>query len=148
MAAPTSYTETTFKTYLDALIGAVADALGWSVLGGQYNEALNEALLAYGADDIATITGTENIRKLRTLGRAEVWRAVLAEVAADYDFEADGGSYKRSQVYEHARRMFEAAVTEALVYDSNYAVEVGAFTDYDPYERLTVEEYEALVEAE
>jgi hypothetical protein len=45
MAVPTSYTETTFKTYLNGRLGSLADALKWTVAGGNYDEAVNDALL-------------------------------------------------------------------------------------------------------
>ncbi len=142
MALPTGYTETTFKDYLNATLGATATVLGWSVVGGNYDEALNSTLFTYPVTDITTVTGLGDLRKLRTLGRVEVWRAVIAEVSADYDFKADGGDYKRSQVFDHAQAMFDAAVTEAITYDGNYAVSVGALTpEYDPYARITATEY-------
>jgi hypothetical protein len=78
MAAPTSYSETSFKQYLLYAIGAVATSLGWTFSTNQVAEALNETLLCYGEDDIAAITGAANLLKLRTLGRREIWRAVCA----------------------------------------------------------------------
>jgi len=132
MAAPTSYTETTFKEYLHIVLGAMAAGLGWTVGGGDYDEVVNETLLAYAVDDIAAAT---DIRKLRALGRYELWRAVVAEVAGDYDYRADGGDYKRSQVHKQAMAQLARAEEDALEYDSTYAVQVGTLTcDYDPYQ--------------
>jgi len=146
VAIPSVYTEKLFAGYLDAVLGETADTLGWSVGGGQYDEAVNETLLAYGERDIGAITGLENLRKLRTLGRVAVWRAVVGAVSGDYDFAADGGDFDRSQVWEHAKRMFDAAVSEALLFDPLYAMDVATMVEtYDPYERLTTDEYEARV---
>lgn len=132
MAAPTSYTETTFKEYLHTVLGAMAAGLGWTVVGGEYDEPVNETLLAYAVDDIASAT---DIRKLRALGRCELWRAVMAAIVGDYDFRADGGDYKRSQVYKHAAAQLAQAEMDAIVYDVWYAVQVGTLTCvYDPYQ--------------
>jgi hypothetical protein len=125
-------------------LGATAPVLGWTVDGGDYDEALNETLLAYGQTDITLISGDDNLRKLRALGRVEVWRAVMADVSLDYDFKADGGDYRRSQMYEQARDQFHRALDEAMQYLPEYAIDVGTFEDaYDPYARLSVSEYEA-----
>ena len=62
MAAPTSYNEAELKDYMDTMLGATATVLTWTVAGGQYDEAVNETLLAYGVDDIDEIIGRANIR--------------------------------------------------------------------------------------
>ena len=35
---------------------------------------------------------------------ADIWQEKAAVLAQDYDFNADGGQYSRSQAYEHAMR--------------------------------------------
>lgn len=130
MAAPTSYTEATFKAYLHSVLGGVASALGWTVDGGDYDEILNETLLAYSVDDIADAT---SIRKLRALGRVELWRQVLRSVAADYDFRtADGAQFSRSQIQEMAKVNFNQELTDAMVYDDRYQIEAVTLI-YDDY---------------
>lgn len=144
MAAPSSYTESTFKAYLHTVLGAVADVLGWTTGDGDYDEVVNETLLAYGTDDITSVSGRDNIRALRALGRAEAWRAVVVETATDFDFQADGGDYKRSQIHQQAVEALRRAEDEAAVYDDRYAVEVATFEpEIDPYAVLT---YDDLVE--
>lgn len=144
MAAPSSYTEETFRAYLDTALGAVADVLGWTTGAGDYDEAVNETLLAYGVDDITSVRGRDNIRALRALGRAEIWRAVVAETASDFDFRADGGDYKRSQIHTQAVEALRRAEDEAALYDDRYAVDVATFEpDHDPYAVLT---YDDLVD--
>jgi hypothetical protein len=130
MAAPTSYTEDTFKAYLHSVLGDVASALGWTVDGGDYDEILNETLLAYGTSDIADAT---TIRKLRALGRVELWRQVMRDVAADYDFRtADGAQFSRSQIQEMAAANFNQELTDAAVYDDRYQIETTTLV-YDDY---------------
>lgn len=36
---------------------------------------------------------------------AEIWDEKAGDSAGDFDFSADGGSYTRSQTFDHARRM-------------------------------------------
>lgn len=134
MAAPTTYTELTFKQYLHTALGAVAEVLGWTVADGAYNEIVNETLLAYGVDSIASVSGRDNIRKLRALGRVELWRAVVSETATDFDYKADGGDYKRSQAHQQAKAALEAAQDEAALYDDRYRVVVDQVRHvHDPY---------------
>ena len=134
MAAPSAYTETTLKTYMHAVLGAVATTLEWTVVGEDYDEVLNETLLAYDTDDVTSITGRSNLLKLRTLSRREVWRAVMGEVSGDYDFEDEAGNNKRSQVYRQAQGMFAQAAVDSMVYDANYNVEIESIDWDDPYQ--------------
>lgn len=134
MSIPTSYTETTLADFMEDQLKNIATMLGWTTTPDDYQEAVNEALLAYGETDISQITGTANLQKLRVLARAEVWKAALAAVSGDFDFSADGGSYKRDQIFQHIKDMLDRATTEALVYDPLYAAEIEE-VEYgrDPY---------------
>lgn len=134
MAIPASYTETTLADFMKDQLKTIATVLSWSTTPDDYQEAVNEALLAYGETTIANITGAANLRKLRALARAEVWKAAMAAVSGDFDFSADGGSYKRDQVFQHIKDMLSQAITDALVYDPGYAAEIEE-VEYgrDPY---------------
>lgn len=141
MPAPSTYTEESLSAYMDSILGAVADVLSWSVAGGDYAEAVNETLLAYGVDDIALVTGRENIKRLRALARREVWRAVVNVTAGDYDFEADGGKYSRSEINKMAMQNLIRAESEAAEYDPLWRVGVDAVTyKHDPYGYLPDDE--------
>ena len=134
MPLPTSYTEATFKAFLHAELRDVGLALGWSVAGGSYDEPLNDALFAYEADDIASVSGRDNLRKLRALGRVAVWRAVVNATSGDYDFAQPGGSrYDRSQVHQMAQDNLDRAVAEALVFSPEYLVGVATVVYEDYY---------------
>lgn len=138
MAAPTSYTETSLKQFMGRALGAVADVLGWTIHEGDYDEAVNETLLAYGVADIASAT---DIRKLRTLARREVWRAAMAELSTDYDYSKQGDRSSRSQAFAQAQKMFAMAETDAARYDTDansVAVETVAYAD--PYEAREADE--------
>jgi hypothetical protein len=133
MAAPAAYSEATLKGLMHAMLGAVADSLGWSVAGGSYDEALNETLLAYGTDDVATVVGRENLLELRALARREVWRAVMAETSGDYDFQDEAGRNNRSQVFAMASKNYAQAAADALVYDPLYEIRIETMGFGDPY---------------
>ena len=112
----------------------MAGVLGWTVADGKYNEIVNETLLTYGVDAITEVSGRDNLRKLRTLGRVEAWRAVVRETATDFDFKADGGDYKRSQIHAQAKAALEAAQDEAAIYDDSYRVVIDQVVHvHDPY---------------
>ena len=128
MAAPTSYTETTFKTYLHGRLGSLADAFQWTVAGGNYDEAVNDALLAYGESDITQITTAMNINLLRAYGRYFLWKSVAEATVNEIDYtHADSGAtYKHSQIHKQAKEMMQTAAAEiaALGGDvSGYQVE-------------------------
>ncbi len=111
MAAPSSYTETTFKTYLDGRLGSLADVLKWTVAGGNYDEVVNDALLAYGTADITTVTSAANINLLRAYGRYFLWKSVAEATVNEIDYtHADSGAtYKHSQIHKQAKDMMNTA---------------------------------------
>ncbi len=112
MPIPTSYSEKTLAEYMHTMLGKTAKVLDlhFDPNGpGDYAEAVNDTLLAYGTDDITTIGGISAIMKLRTLAKAFAWLYVVNNFVALYNFSADGGKYDRNQMYEAARKMYEAA---------------------------------------
>lgn len=142
MAAPSSYTEATLADYMHTALGAVASAMAYTS-PASYSEAVNEALLGYGVDDIATISGRENIRKLRALARVQAWKQVIADVTGDYDFSADGGQYSRSQVHKMALEALALAENEALALGAipGYVVGIDAVKHiHDPYQYIEDED--------
>ena len=137
MAAPTSYTEKQLAEYMHVMLGKTAKALGlhFDPNGpGDYVEAVNDALIAYGAENIATITGIANIKKLRVLARVAAWQYVVDNFAALYNFSADGGSYSRGQLFEHAKEALKMAEQAALPYASNNVIRIRKMDHvHDPY---------------
>lgn len=114
MPIPSSYTEDSFESFLHRILGAdeVAKALGWEAQF-DYDECLIETLLTYGVSDITTITASADIRKLRAIGRVEVWRQVMEMTSADYDIKIEGETFSRSQFHEHATAMYQLAEKRA-----------------------------------
>jgi hypothetical protein len=141
VALPTSYTEATLKAYLHAEIYDVAGALGWSVSGGSYDEAVNDALYLAGLSSIESATSAVAVYQLRKLGLLAVWRRVVAAVAADYNFSADGSSFSRSQVFDQAKQCVRTLEHETASYRADNVVNVRPI-DYvhNPYQERTIED--------
>lgn len=146
MAAPTTYTEKTLAQFMHLKLGKVAEALKLhlgAADAGDYAEAVNDALLAYGTDDISTISTSANIQKLRALAHVAAWRHVVNNFAALFDFSADGASYNRSQLFEHARQALQLAEEAAISYTSIYKAKLIRVDHLeDPYRVTTEDELE------
>jgi predicted xylose isomerase-like sugar epimerase len=111
-------------------LGALATVLG--IDATSMVEAANDVTLACGVDDIADAT---DVAQVRALAKVAALRVAQTTAAGMYDFEADGGSYKRSQVMAQIASMLSAAESAAMQYDANYSVEVGTVTyTADPYD--------------
>lgn len=116
------------KTYLLDSMGKIKDYLGWTV--DNLLPIENDLAIIYGLTDA-------DQPKLALIGKVLLWKQVMIEVSADYKFSSDGGSYDRNQVYEMAKQNYELALQDALVYMSNYQIQVGEVTtEQNPY-RLT-----------
>lgn len=129
MALPSSYTEATLKTYMLASLGGLGTVLGLTI--DSFAEAVNDVLAAYGVEDIANAT---DIPQLRALAKVAALRTAQATAAGWYDFGADGGDFKRSQVAEQIATMLATAESDALLYADAYTIGTGTltYTD-DPY---------------
>ena len=141
MALPTAYTEAELAAFIHAELGGVATALGWTVDGGSYDEAVNDALYLANVSDIATVTSRDAVFQLRRLAMLAAWRRVVAAVSLDYDFSADGGKYSRSQVATQAAARVRELETETAGYRADYAVVIqrGDHT-HNPYQERAIED--------
>jgi len=135
---PTAYTETQLAQYMDNILGPVADAMGWVVVDGDYDEAVISSILTYGVDDVSTVSGSDNITKLRAIARVEAWRAVRDATAGHYDFSDGGVSLKRSQMHAQAVTSMLSAEAEAMqfgVYGNEVYIDTITYI-HDPYRYL------------
>ena len=134
MTVATAYaSEDALGSYLLEVLGRVAETLGWKTPQDLRLPVL-EALSDYGASDIASVSGFDNARKLRALGRVQAWRAAVANLAAMHDYSEGGGSASKDQLYRHAKEMLADAVAEAATYSATYAVAIDRVTYlHDPY---------------
>ena len=131
MTLPTSYTEATFGTYLEAVLGTEVKAvLGISAITTG-DEIIYDTLIDYGITDIANAA---DIKKLRLLGKVNLWLTMMGKASARYKISADGESADRQQLYEHCKSNYASALRDALEYMPNYEITVEKLdTTQQPY---------------
>ena len=130
MPVPVSYTEEELVAYQHAVLGKTATVLDWTVSGGDYDEAVIDALVLYG---VSTIAAATDIDKLRACARLAVWRAVAADTAGYNDVAEDQQSFKLSQVHDHAASMVKRERVNAIKYGIEYEVTVERIRHINPY---------------
>lgn len=137
MPVPASYTEATLATLMHTILGATATALGYAAPSGSagvYQEAVYDALIAYGVTDVATAT---DIPKIRAAAALAAWRKATNDAAAKIQFGGDGQSFSDQQIWEHCVKMLAAAEADASRYGAGLAVGVTALRyKHDPYASL------------
>lgn len=82
----------------------------------------------------ADIQQAPDIAQVRALGRVAALRVAQMAAASWYDFSADGGDYKRSQVQKQIGEALKNAERDAMLYDQVYAVGTGVMRQADPYD--------------
>lgn len=130
MPAPASYNETTLAAYMVQTLGDLATTLG--ITTAAMAEAVIDVALACGVTDVADAT---DVAQVRALARVAALRRAQTAAASWYDFAADGGDYKRSQVMAQLDSLLKAAEADAMNYSESYAVGVGTLSYAgDPYD--------------
>jgi len=115
--------------YLQSYLGGLAEQLDWD--STDYEFIVSETLELYGMDTEAQATDS---KKLHALAKVITWKTVLREVTFNYDFSADGASFKRSQMYALAKQNLDEAMKDALEYLPAYEILSGEMTtEHDPY---------------
>lgn len=143
MPVPTVYTENAFALYLADMLDSLADVLGWDGQDPHVREAVTDAVLEYGASDIATITTGPNLLKLRALGRRAIWRVVAQATAGDYKVVDNGQTLERQMVNDQAHKMLSVADADcrALGVAPGYSVSILHMKHPDdPYQIIPDEE--------
>ena len=129
MALPTSYNEATLALYMVTVLGGLAETLGLTT--DDMTEAVNDVAAACGATDVADVT---DVKQVRALAKVAALRVAQTMAAGWYDFGADGGDYKRSQVQKQVADLLKAAEQESLLYAPEYAIQIGTLNYVDdPY---------------
>lgn len=113
MTVPASYTESALKTLMVAELGAIGGVLGWTTATTQIQEAVYDALIAYGVSAIADAT---NANMLRAVAKREAWRAAVKSLAALVSFSVDGERVDRSDYLKHAYEALALAEVAAGAY--------------------------------
>lgn len=133
MALVTSYTEKTLADFLNTVLGPTASALGWSSGAddaGDYEEPVNDILIAYGVQDVSEAT---DIPKVRVLARWIAWRWAADALASRYNTVVGGESLARRALYENAVKQrdywLSAATSTGLI--EEYAVTLTSIVHAD-----------------
>ncbi len=119
----------TLATYITANFLSIKTQLAWSD-SLQISAITDKALEFYGVDTEAEAT---DLTKLHALADVAVWRQALNDVSLDYNFSADNASYSRSQQADMIRKNLESAVTDAIVYNANYAIGISSTDDHEDW---------------
>lgn len=72
------------------------------------DDDLLAVILRYPLDDLGGLKPTDTAWTGRwdvNLAAAEIWELKAGQVTGDFDFQADGGNFSRSQVYDHCMAM-------------------------------------------
>jgi hypothetical protein len=115
MAAQPFTTELALAKYMHDLLsqGNLAGQLNLDPDLGHYGEPVDEALLAVGVSDVATVTGTQGLRQLRAAARVELWRMVMGRTAGKHQRGLGDTARSEHQIFDHAKEMFGQAMKDA-----------------------------------
>lgn len=118
----------TLKTYLTERYTNIGNQLGWS--SSDFDLIVSDTLEVL---DITSEAETSAI-KLHAVSVYLLWKKALETVSLDFDFSADGSSYKRSDLHAQVLKNLAMAESDAMVYLPNYQIEIGTLTNTeDPY---------------
>jgi hypothetical protein len=137
VAIPEFYTEATLALFMRDVLGPVADDLELNVGAddaGDFEEAVNDTILAADIDSLEVVTDRPGIKKIRSLARVAAWRFAQGHASAHFDVSVDGGSYSESQLAKNIETKLKQAEAEAMPYDPAYVVRRSRIVNReDPY---------------
>jgi hypothetical protein len=111
----------TLTTDLFTELGAVSGVLEWTASTDQFVRAITRAG-TLGLDDAST----------EAVARWLVWEAAMVDLATKFDFTADKGTYRRSQMHDMVSKNVARFKALALPYVPSGAV-IGELVREDPY---------------
>lgn len=130
MPLPTSYNEATLKAFMVGSLGALATTLG--IDDAAMAEAVNDVAAACGVTDVGHLA---DVVQLRAVAKVAALRVAQQVAAGWYDFSADGGEFKRSQVNKQIESLLTMAYADGMAYAGSYAIETGRVrVSNDPYQ--------------
>ena len=130
MALPTGYNEATLKAFMVSSLGALATTLG--IDDAAMAEAVNEVAAACGMTDVSQVA---DVMQLRAAAKVQALRVAQQVAAGWYDFSADGGEFKRSQVNKQIESLLTLAYADGMAYAGSYAIATGTVrVANDPYQ--------------
>ena len=107
----------TLVEYLTAYLGDLVTTL--NVSASSISFVVDETLETYG---VATEAEAIDLTKLHKIAVVQMWKRLMQQASAGFDFSADGNSYKTSQVYDFCKRNYFDAMTDASDYISDFEV--------------------------
>lgn len=151
MPVPTSYTEAGLVNFLinDGQLSAVFSALGVTEDNAEVTlaDVVIDTLIAMEVDQISEV-GAGAIGKLRTLARYYAWIWILSNFTLDADYSADGESFSKDQLFQHAKEMLALWEGRASQYLNVYKVRTSTLRQPNPYtpkpyaDRGTLQDYD------
>lgn len=93
---------------------------GWSA--GDTTFVTSNTLRVYG---VTNESDASDISKLYAIAKVESFKQVLSLISTKYSFSADGGNFSRSNVFDAVEKLYQDAISEAMVYLPANNVRVG-----------------------
>lgn len=117
------------QEFIESSLGSLKDYVGWTDADTEFVVLIS--LENYG---VATEALATDAKKIHSIAKTLAFEKVLSELALNYNFSSDGGTFNRNQVYESVKKMYDSAVTDSMMYMPVYNIRMGEFTtEQDPY---------------
>lgn len=108
-------------SYLISHLGKLNDTLGYAE--SDLDAVVADTLMEYGDSNTVEADATD-LKKLYALGKMFLWQKIMTDLAGDFDYSADGVSYKRGSFFDHAESQYSKAYSEAMQYLQGYQIDV------------------------
>jgi len=104
--------------YLKLSLGKLNDTLNYSFSGSipaDFAIVLEDSITAYDPTYTDESQCSDTI-KLRKIGKAVMWRKILADVSTSINFSADGASFSNEQLYNHVLDQYRTALYDSAMF--------------------------------
>ncbi len=120
---PATYNESTLANFMLAVTRDIAQKLAFTV--SEFQESVNDTLIAYGVETIGEAT---DAAKLRAIARVMAWRTIVEAASGEFDSSTDSGGgsvwQKRQQLQSNAESALKRA--EAAARQGGYLIAVSS----------------------
>jgi len=107
--------------YLIAYLGDLVTT--FSVSASALSFIVSETLVDYDVDSEEDAT---DLVKLHRLGIMETWKYLMMKQTANFDYSADGASFKTSQLYDMCAKQYSLAMSDCYSYLPEYEITVSS----------------------
>lgn len=117
MAIATTITEDEVKQYMEDVLGDTSSKLGWTKVGGDFDEPTNEVLYTLDESGFVFVNTQAEVKKVRMTARMEVWRAAMFYTVHEISHSAGApgtGQTSRADIHRHAKDMYELAKSDLM----------------------------------